>query len=75
MNSFTKEFKIKVITEYNQAKNISPILEKYNIAKSILFDWISRYRMLTNKMKCTIGDYIHLKTSLIKKFENLKSRN
>lgn len=50
MNSFTKEFKIKVITEYNQAKNIRSILEKYNIAKSTLFDWISRYRMLTNKM-------------------------
>jgi len=61
MPTYTKEFKIQVVNEYHETRDIEHILEKYNIARSTLFDWVSRYRKLTDKTEYTVDNYLKLK--------------
>ncbi len=49
MNRYTKEFKEKIITDYQQGTTCKNICENYSIPKSCLYDWLKLYRVKTNK--------------------------
>jgi len=72
MSKYIKEFKINAVNEYNTTKDIDYILNKYKISRSTLYDWINRYRKLTDKTKYTITDYLNLKNLYDKKVRELE---
>ncbi len=74
MQKFTKEFKLKVVDEYQNGVSCKELCTKYSIPKTCLYDWLKLYKINTTKDKnCfTYEQFINLQKQLAKTKQELE---
>lgn len=74
MQKFTKEFKLKVVDEYQNGASCKELCTKYSIPKTCLYDWLKLYKVKTakNKNSFTYEQYINLQKQLDKVKQELE---